>query len=303
MMASVTEIYRSILSLEVSHAVEDDVIRLRAWVRSIVGDAPISKLETKLREYPDFLRQVIRLLVRFKRTIVTPSTSDSEREEEEEEEEEVSLQDSRNDILHDLNDLAPYFPKSTLDIRRTNPKWHEQLLKYPLLIDTGHIADKFPTAPKYLVDRLGQANRVRRANLAYWRSQGHNTTKDERSDERQLNASRAQPATAIASTFHDSALGPSLASDKAASIPKLLETRQSPEAEEDLSKDPGSCDASDLESTASAISYAPTVAKAVDNCFSLTVPAPPGGFYRGNEFICHLCNQKIRGISSHQLWE
>ena len=200
------------------------------------------------------------------------------------------LHQSLEDILEDLHDLLAHITlrndRQTFD----NVGWRQEVSKYLLIIDTRHVGDKFPNASADIVDRLGAANRDRRAKISFLKARREALgTQDEG---KRIGLGKS----ADFSLFHDSAIGLSIESriHGAGSASRLLRPGDS---EADYAEE------SDNGSENTLTSYTATVPESAENPGTLTVPPLPHEIYQNKPFNCPTCGKILRSLSDYGAWK
>lgn len=229
------------------------------------------------------------------------------------EQDEITFGDTASnlaDIIDDLEDLATVLLTPVSHLRNIDEAWSNEVERFLPFIDERHVSDRFPKAPRYLVERLGHANSMRRANLAYLKSfvtlPEHNVV--ETVAEKVIHEA-SRTIKSKATSFRDSALGTSIA-NSSAFIPPVSShhdsegnTMGSNQRDRSAQSDNNDDDpASETTSLASCTSYAPTVADE-DAITHARVPAPPAEFFSDEPFKCPYCGTILTNIINRKAWK
>ena len=198
------------------------------------------------------------------------------------------------DVLEDLNDLIEHVATFKDQIPASNKDWQQEVSKYCLVIDIRHVADKFPKASPDLVERLGNANRDRRAKLSFLKARRELLAQHDDLLEGQRSASHAKSVEP--SLFHDSGIGSSIQGrENALAFADQLQQRGEIEAD--------NAEESDSDPLNPLTSYAKTIPESKDSPGLLTVPSPPKEFYENAPFPCSLCGKTLNKTFEHIAWK
>ncbi|KAL9057639.1 MAG: hypothetical protein Q9162_002254, partial [Coniocarpon cinnabarinum] len=270
-MSTIVDTYTRIVSGPWPGWCDESLARLRVWAASLTNKGSITEVAKRLRDYSQIDKHINDLLTDFELALcnIQKDVADDSAALEE--------------LFAELTDIADYIPSSRLPTRKETSSWQTEIEKFPRVIDVNHVADKFPKASKALVDRLGDANRERRARLSILKA-----TNSIREDAEHFSTARAAAARSIApSDFHDSGIGSSIQSrkdlrktgfDDAVTPAHIGDINVSDNADGEISE----------EESVGATSYAPTAVDVEDGPGVLTVPSPPKDYYEKSEFVCPL---------------
>ncbi|KAL9091776.1 MAG: hypothetical protein Q9159_001291 [Coniocarpon cinnabarinum] len=282
-MSTIVDTYTRIVSGPWPGWCDESLARLRVWAASLTNKGSITEVAKRLRDYPQIDKHINDLLTDFELALCNIQKGEDVADDS------TALEE----LFAELTDIADYIPSSRLPTRKETSSWQTEIEKFPRVIDVNHVADKFPKASKALVDRLGDANRERRARLSILKA-----TNSIREDAEHFSTARAAAARSIApSDFHDSGIGSSIQSrkdlrktgfDDAVTPAHIGDINVSDNADGEISE----------EESVGATSYAPTAVDVEDGPGVLTVPSPPKDYYEKSEFVCPLF-QNTNDVLSH----
>lgn len=206
----------------------------------------------------------------------------------------LEAEENVKESIEDLNGLIPHIKDPSEHCRYEDEAWAEQAEKYQQPIDTRHLRDKFPDAPRYLTKQLGEANARRRAKLAYAKTRA--TCDDDLVHGQKKKTTTSHRTESAFSVFRDSALGTSLPGSEL-HAPSFIDRRNN------CTTSPILTSSEDDDDSESADSDPGSSVHGNDVIESRRVPSPPREFYDGKRFNCPVCMREVGTFHGHRAWK